>query len=434
MEYNRGGKSLKVGKIGKLSILRQMVLYPGDTLKTGLKGTFRLGPLRQQTSAYLDVRLEAFATPIRWLQTNFPDYLQEGVSTAKTIDTHPKPIGGTDVGRSSELGIGMIDHAFCKWFIQAPIKIWNEYFRWAEDAKLDVTTPTYAMYADFGLTLVNLESHATRMHTAPVFDASEYQVASSTVLDVRDLELFQSRFAQAAKTDWSSQDRYKVFMQDIFNAKGSPEVDQIPTKLKGGSTISVQPRDVYATDSAGLGELMSLSNFTIDHNWAPYTAPEHVVITFVLAPRFIPILEDAPAPGIYPEETTYSIYSGDPNIVHKPVTVASREIDQGGDGTTIGYLPHFWQLRGPWNHVDRTIRLLDSFPLLDGQPLTAAGYRNASLINPAFRSEQLRQWFGDLNFRCMVDSRIPAAGVSILAGSDTKGGLKGNHPHGGYLV
>lgn len=436
--YDRGGVSLKVGNIGKLSILRQIMLYPGETLKTKLKGHCSLSALRQQTSVKLDARMECFSTPIRWLQTDFPTYLQEGLSTAVTIATHAAPTDSTEAGRASELGIGHIDYAFSKFWIQAPIKIWNEWFRWGEDTRLSVTTPTYAMYGDDGLTCVNLPSHATRMHTAPTFDASEYLLTTSSTLDVRDLALYQARFGTAAKTDWQASDnRYNVYMRDIHGAKGSPEVDQIPTKLKGGTSLSVQPRDVYATDAAGLGEKMSLSNFSIDNDWPSYTAREHEIITFVMVLRFLPLLEDAPAPGIYVAPTNYNVFSGDPAPLmgHKPVSVTSREIDQGGDGTVIGYLPAGWQARQKWNHIDRTIRLLGNFPLLDAQTQTAAGYRDASKINEAFRTEALKHWYADLNFSCSVNSRIPEAGQSIMAGSGKgTGGLKGNHPHGGNLI
>ena len=86
-KYNRGGKSLKVGDIGRLSYTRQHLLLPGETLNASVTGNVRLAGLRQQTSVYLNAQLEAFVAPLRWYMDDFPQYIKEGVSTAVTIPT-----------------------------------------------------------------------------------------------------------------------------------------------------------------------------------------------------------------------------------------------------------------------------------------------------------------------------------------------------------
>ena len=437
MKYNRGGKSLKVGEIGRFSILRQNLLLPGERMNTSIRGNVRLSGLRQQTSVYLHAQIDAFAAPLRWYWDDFTDYLQEGISTVKTIPV----LTGTDWtenrNRTTHMGLGYINHDFSKWFAQHPINVWNEWYRWPEDAKFSVDTPIIAFFNGQGQPCINLPSAATRLHDAPVADASEYQVPSATVLDLRDLSLYQGRFAQAAKTDWTSQDRYNVFMKDVFQASGSNEVDKVPIRLKSGAKLSVMPRDMYATDGASLGELMSINNFQVDHKWDDFIAQEHMVVCYVMLLRFAPIMQDGVMPGIYPAHTGYEIQQGDPNLIasKKPNAVANREIDGPTDGTVRGYLPHGWQWREGYNHVDDTVSAMNNFPLLHNQPLTAAGYRDASNINSAtFRSTALRHWFADLDFSVTVDSRVPEAGASIMAGTDKRQGPKGNHPTGGYLT
>lgn len=434
MKYDRGGKSLKVGDIGKLSVLRQHLMLPGERLNTSLRGNVRLSGLRQQTSVYLHAQIEAFAAPLRWYYSDFPEYLKEGLSTAKTI---PTLTGAwtTDIRATSGIGIGKPTFDIAKWWAQHPINVWNEWYRWPEDAKLSVDTPLISFFADHGQACVNLPSALTRIHDAPSFDTSEYRVPSVALLDVRDLAQYQARFNQAAVTDWTSQERYLAFMKDVYGAKGTNEVDKVPIRLNKGASLSVMPRDMYATDGPSLGELMSINNFQVNHSWGNFIAPEHMIVCYMMLLRFAPIADDNVSPMAYPGTHTYSLMQGDPIVMaaEKPVAVTSREVDDG-DGTAVGFLPHGWQWREGFSHVDFTVAAVENFPLLDANPLTAAGFRDASAINPAFRSTALRHWFADLDFVCNVDSRVPAAGVSIVAGSGTKQRApKGNHPTGGWL-
>lgn len=437
MKMNRGGKSLKVGDIGRFNVLRQHLLLPGERMNTSLKGNVRLSGLRQQTSVYLHAQIDAFAAPLRWFYSDFPDYLQEGIATVKTIPTLTGATWTADRPRTSNLGIGNISFDFAKWYAQMPISVWNEWYRWPENAKVSVDTPPISFFDAKGKECVNLASAATRIHDAPALDALEYQVPAATVLDVRDLSLWQARFSQAAKTDWTSQERYNVFMRDVFNARGSNEVDQVPIRLKKGAELSVMPRDMYATDGASLGELMSISNFQVSHSWDDFIASEHMIVCYIMLLRFAPIMEDGVAPGIYPNHAGYTYFQGDPNIIgaQRPQLVATREIDGSGGAGTIGYLPQGWEWREGFTHVDWHISDLGNFPLLDQQPLTADGYRDATKINQsAFRSTALRHYYADLDFNISVQGRIPDAGTSIMAGGKGSAKPKGNHPTGGNVM
>lgn len=434
MKNNRGGKSLKVGDIGRLSVLRQHLMLPGETLNASIKGNVRLSGLRQQTSVYLHAQIEAFAAPLRWYFSGFPDYLKEGIKTATTIPV----LTGTDwtasPAKTSNLGIGRTTHDIAKWWAQHPINVWNEWYRWPEDAKVSVSSPPIAFFADQGKECVNLESALTRLHDAPSFDAAtERDVPAVTVLDVRALADFQAKFHQAAVTDWTSQERYNAFMRDVYGAAGNNEVDQVPIRLKKGAELGVQPRDMYATDGASLGELMSINNFQVDHKWDSFQAKEHMIVCYVMVLRFAPIADTGVSPHAYPTVFDYETMQGDPAIMaaQPPVAVTIREL-ASGDGTAIGFLPHGWQWREGFNHVDEVVNDLQNFPLLNVATVTATGFRDASKILAAFRSTALRHWFGDLDFNCNIKSRIPPSGKSIVAGSG-RSGPKGNHPTGGWV-
>ena len=80
MKYDRGGTVIKTGKIGRVNILRQQILLPGETVKPALNGPVRLTALRERESLKIHARLEAFVQPIRWLWDDLPAYLQEGPS------------------------------------------------------------------------------------------------------------------------------------------------------------------------------------------------------------------------------------------------------------------------------------------------------------------------------------------------------------------
>lgn len=433
MKYDRGGKTLKVGDIGRLSTIRQHLMLPGETLNASIRGNVRLSGLRQQTSVYLHASIEAFAAPLRWYWDDFTTYLHEGISTALSI---PTLNWATDYLAKSNLGIGQPTTNFALWYAAHPANVHNEWYRWLEDARTSITAPIPAFQDLHGPKCVNLPSAITRIREVPTTHGDETDIPSATVLKVDQLALFQARFNQAAITDWSSQQRYTPFMRDIFGTSGTNEVDKIPIRLKKGAVLSVSPRDMYATDGASLGEIMSINNFQVNHKWAPFRATEHMIVSYHLVLRFAPVFVGGIAPGCYPGDTAYAIQQAGPNTVesYPPIAVKAREVNNAGGASVVGYLPHGWQYREGFNHVDYTIDLLGNFPIFNNNPATAAGYRDPTDVGDAFRSTALRHWFADLDMDCNVDSYLGAAAKSIVAGTGPAKTLKGNHPVGGFLM
>ena len=201
--YNRGGKSLFTGEIGKLRCLKQHILLPGERLSPMVRGNVRVAGLKQQTSVYLHASIEAFASPIRWFETDFPEYIKDGVSGVRTLSSLSGNPWTTDYGKTQTLGLGRITTDFFKFYAQNLIAVWNEWYRWPEDAKESLSSPSITFFQDNGKECVNLPSAMTRIHDAPVFDTSEVNVPSTTTVDVRTLAQYQARFATRAKQDWT---------------------------------------------------------------------------------------------------------------------------------------------------------------------------------------------------------------------------------------
>lgn len=435
MKYNRGGKTLKAGDIGRMSVLRQHLLLPGERFKPSVQGNVRLSGLRQQTSVYLNANIEAFVAPLRWYFPDFPEYLQDGYLTSKVIPTIA--LGApwnapSDI--TSQLGVGKITAPFCKWFAQHPINVWNEWYKHPDGTTQSVTTPLASFYDNFGQPVTNMPTATTRIRDSSVADA---EVPAVTEVNLRDFArrqaIFQQEVVKEYKSGTGTEERYNRFMSSIMNAKGNNEVDQIPTRLKSGASLSVKPHDMYASDGASLGEIMSISNFQVDHKWDSFQAQEHMIVCYIMTLKFSPISDSGVLPALYPADTAYDIYQGDPNILANStvVGVKRREV-MDGDATILGGLPAGWQLREGSNHVDKIVADLQNFPLLKNTVETADGLRDASNISDAFRSLALRHWFADLDFSIPVNSSIPSAGQSITSGAD--GGtrtLKGNYPDGG---
>lgn len=439
MKYNRGGFNANVLDIGKLCFLRQHILYPGERLKTKITGTVNITAMRQKATVRLHVSLEAFAAPLRWYQADFTDYIMEGIGTSKTIDTIGSPWVVPPVASHAarRLGIGNPQGAsFAKVFAQFPASIHNEHYRWHEDAKTSVSTPLTSFLDPFGPTCVNLPSGPTRIVSDPTFDALEYQIGSATVVDVRDIAEITSRFSQASKTDWTGGDnRYMQFIKDVYKGgQGSNEVDQVPIKLRTGASLSVNPWDLYATNSDGMGEKAGILNFDVNHDWANFIAPEHMIICYCMLIRFLPVFADGVSPMAYPGDALYSDWQGDMNLIanHRPVNVKERNVGNG-DGTVMGKLGAGWVMREGFSHIDTVIEELGTFPVLDGTVQTAAGYRDAANIADPFRSTALRHALAELNIDCIVDGMVPTAGQSVQAGGNKKDMGKSKHPTGGFL-
>lgn len=85
----RGGHTLKTGKIGRVNCLRQQIMMPGERINCNMSGKVRLEALRERDVMRINAHLGVFMTPLRWLWSDFTDYVKQGPDTAITPATVP---------------------------------------------------------------------------------------------------------------------------------------------------------------------------------------------------------------------------------------------------------------------------------------------------------------------------------------------------------
>lgn len=423
-KVRRGGTTLKTGKIGRVNCLRQQMMMPGERMNVSMKGKIRLESLRERDAMRINAHLATFMIPLRWLWSQYPDYVKEGPDTAITPPTEL----ATD---ASSLGVGSFfspySEGFYTFFRQAVLRIYNEWYKWPEDA--DATT-----WNIDGNKAVPLSKAWSRCRYQALPDAAaDYQVASGSVVDVTELAEKQARFRSAMKRDVLSFNRWIELVKDTYKGDGSREVDQVPIMLDQ-TEVGVSPRDLPATDGASLGQWQSLYDFDVDHQIRGIVAPEHCIITTMLTVRFPAITE-----GVHPLATdrlTWHELTADPEwfSAAKPVTVSTKDLLATSTDTTLGYLPAGWQWRTDHDVIGQRIYNKNSFPYMN-QPTTQAEAKDATRVKDAFRSQTLGDYYCDLYFDEQSTQPIGDSMDSYMSGmvDETKFVTGGNQefPKGG---
>ena len=418
---DRGGRVEKTGKVGRLNILRQQIILPGEVLMPSVEGEVRMTPMRERESVPIDARVEAFVSPLRWLWEDFPQYLKEGPATALT-----PPIVVHTGGLTNDLGVAAQggNTTMHRWFHDHPLRIYNEWFKWPED-------PDIASWPkEGGGKLINLPIAWTRLQANDGPQDADYQVqtdgsGNDQVIDVRTMAEMQARYRQAVDRDWLAHDRYVDLLKTMWHAGGSAEVDKVPRRLRPGRG-NVRPRNLWATNSDGLGQVSSIYDFRLDHNWKKVVMPEHAIVTYCLAVRFRPVAEEEGNPMAFPFDRTWAEITGHAGMLAamRPQAVRERNFTGNPNSTNIlGYLPAAWEWRTRWNHIGRRIQARDSFPLVQNlsEANSAAELRDATRINDAFLSQSLGDYTVDCNFSERVHSAIPGAMSSLYSGVGNAG-------------
>ena len=423
MKYDRGGTVIKTGKIGRVNILRQQILLPGETVKPALNGPVRLTALRERESLKIHARLEAFVQPIRWLWDDLPAYLQEGPAGTKTWPTTATQDDKSHVNLS-DYGVGGNTSApMLAIFRDGPLRIYNEWFKWPEDA--DETS-----WVKDGRVAIAQAHSWTRMQAndGPATGDYDMQTVASgqrEQFDIRGLAEIQARLRQAIDQDWIAHGRYVDLLKELWQEGGSREVDKVPMRLNGAEA-GVDPQNVYATDSDGLGDTMSLYNFGVDHRFGTVSMPEHSLLTYMLVVRFASIAEDEINPTAIALDRSWASMVGEPGMLaaERPNGVRGRNLTGNNAASTVlGYLPAGWQWRSRWNVVGDRIDDRDSFPVYRSlSQQTATSMRSASRIGDPFRSASLGDYYVDINFSEVTNSPIPGPLSSLYTGSDQSGG------------
>ena len=383
----RGGLTLKTGKIGRVNCLRQQLMMPGERMNISLNGKIRLESLRERDVMRINAHLGVFMTPLRWLVSNYPTYLKEGPDTTETIPV----VSGED--NWSKYGIGSYKSpataSFYQFWKDAYQRVFSEWYKWPEDADPS-GTPN-----DDGHKAVPLSKVWSRCrYNATPVDTDDYQVSSATTFDVRELAEKQARFRSAMKRDVLSYNRWIELLDKEYNADGSREVDQVPIMLDQVD-VGVNPREIPATDGASLGQWQSLFDFGVNHQIRGVVAPEHCVITYMLTIRFASVIE-----GCHPLATNrldWYEFTANPEYLSaaRPVEVQRRDYDQSASATSMGFLPAGWQWRSDHDVIGARVDTRQSFPYSQ-TPTTQAEAKDATRIKDAFRSQALGDYLVDV--------------------------------------
>ena len=413
--YNRSGRNVQTIALGKVMCLRQELMHPGEIIDSSVQGRVRLAAMREQEGLPVHVHLEGFVTPLRWLQTNWDTYVKEGPSTSESLGpaAHPTALG-------DYLGVGFVVSPDVVWhvFLANYLRVYNEYFKWPEDA--DSTTVGKANHK-YGLPAVNLPSRWTRFISQDSISADETELTtvasgSREKFDIRDLAEKIARFRHEQEQEWSSSGRYKEFLQTAWGASGVNEVDEVPYSL-GYENGTMSAANLWATDADGIGEVAGIYEFDIGHSFGKIFAPEASIVSYFLVIRSLPVLEDQSNPFLALDDKTWAEITGHPGLLAKqrPKKWKERDIQQALDTTTdLGYVPAGQEWRVGWDNVSRDIAVRESFMTMPDSAIDNWKYHPPA--DQAFRSSSLGQGIVHLYFRQMSNSRIPLPMASVMAG------------------
>lgn len=421
MIEERGGLTLKTGKIGRVNCIRQQMLMPGEKVDISMSGDVKLESLRERDSLRINAHLGIFMTPLRWLWSGWPQYLKEGPDSALTPPTF-------SVESLSSFGIGSFNSSAPQvptFWRDAVLRVYNEWYKWPED-------PDVTVWPVDGAPAVPLQHvwNRARYNVTPS-DSDDYTVAAGAAFDVRDLAETQARFRSAIERDVLSYNRYMELVSEMYNADGSREVDQVPMMVDQNE-IGVRPRELPATDGASLGQWQSIFDFDVDNQTRGVVCPEHCVVTYMLTVRFAPVIEGrAPLSKL---ANSWAEQVGDVEMLQamQPVPLTVGDVAVSTSATPLGFVPAGWQWRAGHDVVGSRVDVRDSFPYMEF-PTSQTMAKDATRIKPAFRSQSLGDYMVDVYVGEQSRSPINGALESYFSGM-TGAGSKAEFPKQGKML
>lgn len=423
-KVSRGGLTLKSGKIGRVNCLRQQLLMPGERMNTRINGKVRLETLRERDVFRINAHLATFMTPLRWLVPDWPDYVKSNGNTGTIPSISAPDLAKYGIGAYNPISTS---NGCYQYWRDACLRVYNEWYKWPEN-------PDSTSWHDDGEIAVPLSKNWSRCRFKVTPDVSNDYTQSSIgdSFDIRELALTQARFRSAMKREVLSFNRWMELVKDTWKGDGSREVDQVPMMLDQVE-VGVNPRDMPATDGAGLGQWQSIYDFDIDHSIKGVTAPEHCVISTFLVVRFASITE-ARHPLAEVSDPATNIADPEWLGAQQPQLVNTDDVFMTDTTTAIGYLPAGWQWRSDHDVIGPRIDAADSFPYMNA-PTTQSECKDATRIKDAFRSQRLGDYVVDCYFS--EDSYQPhgTAMDSYLSGmmdhTRNIGNSSDEFPHGG---
>ena len=426
----RGGQSLVTGKIGRVNCIRQQLMMPGEMMNISVNGNIRLTSLRERDVMRINAHLAIFTQPVRWCEPNWVNYVKEGPDTATALATTSSENNWHKYGIGAWTSAGSGTHL--DMFKESLLNIGNSWYKWPEDADITV-------WPDNGMKAVPLSKPWSRVrNTATPDDTDDYTVASATNFDVRDLAETEARFRAAMKRDVvAMDDRWMEILKNTWSKSDpSREIDKVPLMLDQVE-VGVNPREIPATDGNSLGVWQSLYDFNVNHQVRGITAPEHMIVSYMLTIRFPAITESCHP--LATDQLDWWEMVADPEYLSsaKPVEVQRRDLQQTSSSTSLGYLPAGWQWRCDHDVIDERIDVRNTFPYMN-VPTTQAECRDATRIKDAFRSSSLGDYLCDVFISEDSNQPIGTSRDSYFSGmlDDTRnqGNNSDEFPYGGKML
>lgn len=422
MIHDRGGVFIGTGKIGVVRCLRQQFMWPGETIKPMIDGKVKVETLRERDGVPLNVRMDVFLTPLRWLWDDYPTWVREGPST------NLSPPAGTVSHDLDLLGIGNVTiTGTYRFWADALLRIYNEHYKHPENA--DLTAANLGVN-DVALKAVPLPISWSRIRSSLEPDNSSdmaFTTPANRNFDVRVLREVEQRYVAAQKRENLTFERWVPMLREMYNASGSHEVDQIPFHIDQVEA-RIREREMPATDGPSLGKFQTLMDFDVRHRGKPISAGEHSILTYVMLCRYPSVAEDEGNPYHGRAAVPYEGLVGDHELLEaqRPEQVQYRHIFPRGTTGNVGYLPSGWRHRTRWNLVDDNVRSRQTFPIYNAMT-SLAQTREASRVNVAFRSTALNDFLIDLDFNEQSYCMVPTAAQSIMSGMSGKGDSRMYH-------
>lgn len=420
------GKVFQTGKIGRLRTLRNVLALPGEQVHLAIPaGKVYVAPLRQRAVTSANAGIWVFASPVRWLTENWPDYVREGPNGTKTLNTETVTNGQADT-----LALGGYYAGATVWdiFPNHYRRIANEWFKWPEEADFSSTI------SNDGYKMVSLAHHVSRITQFGDIGSGNYRLdthdksgSSREEIDIRELAALEAEYGVAVKEELFVQGRYMDFIKEMFGGSGSAEVDKVP-RLVGSTVARLDSRERYAMDGPSLGESFSLGDFYVGHDFGTMVFPEHTLVTMVMGIRFDPVFVDEINPVARMTGASWAEVVGHYDMLAQmpPVDVKLGELDGYTSTTVLGKLPAGWQHRAEPNFVCGSVGGQGSFTFHSQIATTAKANRDASDVQNAFLSSQFDDWFFD--GRIVAGRRmVPEGARSYFAGAT------GGRPVGDYV-
>lgn len=300
MMYDRSGTRLGTFRLGRMFFIRQEMLRPGDRYSVSLGGRVRLGALREQEAIPMHCHIELFVTPVRWLWDGYVNFVTADYSAGAA---HPPTLDwATIIGHTRDdstspdfLGIGDFNNdqiEFYRMYWDNYFRVYNEYFKWPEDADAGISTLRNVSFGEYGLRAVQMEAFDTRFRRDISEDNEDRTVPASTTVSLTGLVRTSAQLRLDQTQEWLTSGRYRETMREYFGGAGSHEVDQVPISY-GGPAGWLTAENIWATDGGSLGRISAIHEFDINHDWGRVAVPEHSILSLAMVVRPQRLLEGA---------------------------------------------------------------------------------------------------------------------------------------------